>query len=367
MANLTAGIVGLPNVGKSTLFNALTEMQVEAANYPFATINPNEGTVIVGDDRIDKLANLINPEKITYATFTFVDIAGLVKGASKGEGLGNKFLENIREVDAICHVVRCFSNSEIIHVQNEVNPLADIEIINTELILSDLETISKRLVRIEGKKKSGNKEAEVEVNFLAKLTSNLDKLIMLNTLKFNEIEQGFLKQLNLITAKPFIMVANIDETDVANANNNAHFLKVKQYAQENNYQCVAISSKIEYEISTLQLEERKQFMQEMGIARSGIQVMSRAAYDLLGLMTYFTFGKKEVRAWTFIKGWKAPQCAGVIHSDFEKGFIKAEVIKWSDLVECKNELNAKALGKMRLEGKEYLMQDGDVCNFKFNV
>lgn len=364
---LTAGIVGLPNVGKSTLFNAITKKGILAANYPFATIDPNVGVVTVPDERLDLLNKLYNPNNLIATTFEFIDIAGLVKGASNGEGLGNKFLANIREVDAICEVVRCFEDKNIIHVEGEVDPIRDIEIIDTELMLSDLEIVDNRLNRI-GKKAvmSKDKESLKEVNVLTKVKESLEKNIPLRRVEFDEDEMFILKPFSLLTIKPIIYMANISEDEI-NESDNAYVTKVKEYAKKDNAEVIVMCAKIESELSELDDEEKKEFLSDLGIEESGLDQLIKATYSLLGLATYFTVGKDEVRAWTFKRGMKAPACAGIIHTDFERGFIKAEVFSYSDLEKYKDEKLLKEAGKLRLEGKDYEMQDGDICLFRFNV
>lgn len=365
--SLTAGIVGLPNVGKSTLFNAITKQEILAANYPFATIDPNVGTVIVPDKRVEVLENMYNPDRTIPTTFEFTDIAGLVKGASTGEGLGNKFLSHIREVDAIVEVVRCFDDKNIIHVDGDVDPIRDIEVINLELIFSDLEIIDNRINKI-GKKAqtSKNKDDLKEYNLLLKIKENLEKNIPARKLEFDEEEQKIISGFRLITAKPIIYVANVSEEDIMNGGNE-YVNRVKEYAKNETAEVVMICAKIESELAELELEEKTAFLQELGIEESGLSSLIKSTYSLLGLATYFTVGSDEVKAWTFRKGMKAPACAGIIHTDFEKGFIRAEVMSYDDLIECGNELKVKEKGKMRLEGKEYIMQDGDICHFRFNV
>lgn len=365
--NLSTGIIGLPNVGKSTLFNAITNSQVEAANYPFATIEPNVGIVNLKDERLDNLAKLINPERIVYSNVKFVDIAGLVKGASKGEGLGNKFLQNIRDVDAICHVVRCFENNDITHVNNIVDPITDVEIINLELIYSDLEIVENRIKRIEKLAKSGDKNAQEEYELMQKIHNTLINNKKVSTLKLNEKELKMISSFNLITNKPTFYVANIGENEINDPKINKHFLALENYAHENNETLIAISAKIESELSQLDETSKKEFMDELGLKDTGLNKVIRHAFNILDLCTFFTFGKVEVRSWVFKKGWTAPECAGVIHSDFEKGFIKAEVIKYDDMMKYKSETAVKENGKLNIEGKTYIMQDGDICNFKFNV
>ena len=365
--SLTAGIVGLPNVGKSTLFNAITKQEILAANYPFATIDPNVGTVIVPDKRVEVLENMYNPDRTIPTTFEFTDIAGLVKGASTGEGLGNKFLSHIREVDAIVEVVRCFDDKNIIHVDGNVDPIRDIEVINLELIFSDLEIIDNRINKI-GKKAqtSKNKDDLKEYNLLLRIKENLEKNIPARKLEFDEEEQKIISGFRLITAKPIIYVANVNEEDIVNGGN-AYVEQVKDYAKNETAEVVMICAKIESELAELELEEKTAFLQDLGIEESGLSSLIKSTYSLLGLATYFTVGTDEVKAWTFKKGMKAPSCAGIIHTDFEKGFIRAEVMSYDDLIECGSELKVKEKGKMRLEGKEYIMQDGDICHFRFNV
>ncbi len=365
--SLTAGIVGLPNVGKSTLFNAITKQEILAANYPFATIEPNVGTVIVPDKRVEVLEKMYMPNKTIPTTFEFTDIAGLVKGASTGEGLGNKFLSHIREVDAIVEVVRCFDDKNIIHVDGNVDPIRDIEVINLELIFSDLEIIDNRINKIAKKAQtSKNKDDLIEYNLLLRIKENLEKNIPARKLEFEEEELKILSSFRLITAKPIIYVANVDE-DTIMAGENEYVKEVREYAKKENTEVVMICAKIESELAELELEEKTAFLKELGIEESGLASLIKSTYSLLGLATYFTVGPDEVRAWTFKKGMKAPACAGLIHTDFEKGFIRAEVMSYQDLIDCGNELKVKEAGKMRLEGKDYLMQDGDICHFRFNV
>ena len=338
---LTAGIVGLPNVGKSTLFNAITKSQVEAANYPFATIQPNVGVVEVPDYRIDRLVEIFNPKKTIYTTFEFTDIAGLVKGASQGEGLGNQFLSNIRLTDAICHVVRCFDNPDITHVENSVDPIRDIEIINLELTLADLQTIENRRSKIERKAKTNkDKESLDELALLDRLQPILEEGKPARSLELNEDEQILMKGYNLLTAKPMIYVAN---------------------------QVVALCAQMEEELSGLDKEEKDAFLEELGVETSGLDQLIQKAYAVLDLCTFLTAGEDECRAWTFKKGMKAPDCAGVIHTDFKKGFIRAEVYRFEDIDELGSELAIKEAGRLRLEGKDYVVQDGDVMHFRFNV
>lgn len=365
--SLTAGIVGLPNVGKSTLFNAITKKNILAANYPFATIDPNVGIVVVPDKRLDFLNSLYKPASLVATTFEFTDIAGLVKGASNGEGLGNKFLSHIREVDAIVEVVRCFEDKNIIHVENEIDPIRDIEIIEVELILADLEIIENRFNKI-GKKASlsNDKDVKKEALILEKLKKALESNITIRRLELDEEEKKVIKHFNLLTSKPIIYMANVSEDDLL-LGENEYVKKVKEYALKENSEVIVVCAKIESELSELNEEEKKQFLLDLGIEESGLDQLIKATYTLLGLETFFTAGTDEVKAWTFKKGMKAPACAGIIHTDFEKGFIKAEIMSYDDLVTCGNEKLVKEAGKMRLEGKEYLMKDGDICYFRFNV
>lgn len=363
--SLTAGIVGLPNVGKSTLFNAITKKNILAANYPFATIEPNVGIVTVPDKRLDFLNELFQPKSLVPTTFEFTDIAGLVKGASHGEGLGNKFLSHIRNVDAICEVVRCFDDTNITHVEGETNPLRDIEIIDVEFIFCDLEVVDNRLSKIEKKAiSSKDKEAIKEVQLLKKIKSALEDNIPARKLEYDKDELKILKAFNLLTMKPIIYVANIKEEDICNENN--YVKEVKEYAKKDGSEVIVLCAKIEEELSGFEEEEKLAYLKELNIEESGLDKLIKASYSLLGLQTFFTAGPKEVRAWTFKRGMKAPQCAGIIHSDFEKGFIRAEVISFSDMEKYKGEKECKEAGKLRSEGKEYLMQDGDICLFRFN-
>jgi len=360
------GIVGLPNVGKSTLFNALTAAKADAENYPFCTIEPNVGIVSVPDERLEMLAQLVKPEKITPATIEFFDIAGLVKGASKGEGLGNKFLSHIREVQAIVHVVRCFEDPNVTHVEGKINPINDIEIINLELMLSDLEIIENRLPKVE-KMAKGDKSYKKELDLLNKLKDSIDKNIPLRNLNFTSEEIELVRNFNLLSLKPVLYVCNISEEDLIKEEENNYVQLVKQYADKEGSQVIAISGKIESEIALLDKEEKEIFLMELGLKESGLDRLIKASYDLLGLMSFLTAGPKEVRAWTIKKGTKAPQAAGKIHSDMEKGFIRAEVINYKDLIECGGSTQAKEKGLVRLEGKDYIIQDGDVVLFRFNV
>ena len=365
--SLTAGIVGLPNVGKSTLFNAITKQHILAANYPFATIESNVGVVIVPDKRLDFLNSLYQPKSLVPTTFEFTDIAGLVKGASKGEGLGNQFLSHIREVDAIVEVVRCFEDKNIIHVENEIDPIRDIEIINVELMLSDLEIVDSRISRI-GKKANQTRDKEMikELDLLNKIKNSLEENIPVRQIELNEDEQKLISPFRLITSKPIIYMANISEDDLAN-DGNEYVELIRDYASKEHSKVITVSAKIEEELSELEDEERDMFLKELGVQSGGLDKLIQATYSLLGLATYFTSGTDEVRAWTFKKGMKAPECAGIIHTDFQKGFIRAEVMSYEALKECGDEKKVREAGKMRLEGKEYLMQDGDICYFRFNV
>lgn len=365
---LKAGIVGLPNVGKSTLFNAITNSKVEAANYPFATIKPNIGIVSVPDKRVDELVKIFNPRKTIYTTFEFFDIAGLVKGASKGEGLGNQFLANIRECDAIIEVVRCFENNEIIHVENSVDPVRDIEIINLELIMADLDTCSNRLGKIENKARiSKDKEALLEVNVLSKIKETLSNEKPIRSLSFNEDEKKILKNFGFLTAKPIIYVANVSDDVLSDVENDKYYKAVKEYAENENAQVLAISCEIEAELSTYSKEEKEEFLKMIGATSSGLEKLITATYKLLDLSTFFTVGEDEVRAWTFKNGMLAPDCAGIIHTDFKKGFIKAETYTYEDIIKYGSEQALKEAGKIRIEGKDYIAKDGDIFFFKFNV
>ncbi|MCB0220342.1 MAG: redox-regulated ATPase YchF [Chrysiogenetes bacterium] len=359
------GIVGLPNVGKSTIFNALTAAGAQAENYPFCTIEPNTGMVIVPDARLDKIASMVKPLKVVPTTMEFVDIAGLVKGASKGEGLGNQFLSHIRSTDAICHVVRCFEDPNVVHVEGSVDPKRDIEVIRTELILADLESISKRADKAQKMAKSGNAQLKAESEFLNGLMAHLDAGDPAITYAVPEAMQQFFRDCFLITAKKVLYVANVDEAALANGNE--HTQTVEAIAKAEGAEVVRICGKIEGELSELDAEEQQAFLEDLGLEEPGLNRLIFAGYTLLGLISYFTAGEKEARAWTITRGMSAPQAAGKIHTDFEKGFIRAEVIAYDDFIACGGEAGAKEKGKLRVEGKEYIVQDGDVMHFRFNV
>ena len=365
--SLTAGIVGLPNVGKSTLFNAITNQKILAENYPFATIEPNVGVVTVPDKRMDKLKEMYEPNRFIPTSYEFTDIAGLVKGASKGEGLGNKFLSHIREVDAIVEVVRCFDDGKIIHVEGAIDPIRDIETINLELAISDLDIINNRLDRVAKKARTTkNKDDLVEVEALEKAKKALEENIPLRRVEFTKDEKKLLKSYSFLTIKPIIYLANIKESELAEEDN-MYVKQVQEYAAKENAKVVSLCAKVEEELSELDPSDKQEMLEGLGLDGSGLDKLITATYDILGLATYFTVGKDEVRAWTFKKGMNAKQCAGIIHTDFERGFIRAEVISYNDLIECGSELKVKEAGKARLEGKDYLMQDGDICHFRFNV
>jgi len=365
---LTAGIVGLPNVGKSALFNAITRSGAHTANYPFATVDPNVGVVEVPDERLDLITKIVKPKKTIPTIFEFTDIAGIVQGASKGEGLGNKFLSHIREVDAIVQVVRAFDDENVIHVDNTIDPIRDIDTLNLELIFADLEIVEKRIPKIEKKALlKVDKESVFEYEILTKILDTLMSNSPIRSIKFNEYELAFIKNFNFLTHKKMIYVANINEEALANYNENEYVIKIKEFAKIENSEVVVISAKIEAELSELDDEEKAMFLEDLGVKVSGLDKLIQRSYKLLGLETFFTVGPKEVKAWTFKKGMKAPQCAGVIHSDFQRGFIKAETISYEDFIKYNGEQGAKDAGKNRFEGKEYIVQDGDVMHYRFNV
>lgn len=363
---LTAGIVGLPNVGKSTLFNAITKAGALAANYPFATIDPNVGIVEVPDSRLIKLEEMVQPKKTIPTTFEFTDIAGIVKGASKGEGLGNKFLSHIREVDAICQVVRAFDDENVTHVSGRVNPLDDIEVINMELVLADLESVEKRLPKIEKMARQKDKTAEMELRILTQIKEALEDGKPVRSIDFNEDDQKWVNQAQLLTSKKMLYIANVGEDEIGDKDNDK-VKAIREYSANEDSEVIVISAKIEEEIATLDDEDKEMFLEDLGIEEPGLDRLIRTTYDLLGLSTYFTAGVQEVRAWTFKQGMTAPQCAGIIHTDFERGFIRAEVTSYEDYVQHGGENGAKEAGRQRLEGKDYIMQDGDIVHFRFNV
>ena len=367
MSNLEVGIVGLPNVGKSTLFNAITKAGAEAANYPFCTIEPNVGVVDVPDERLGKLLAMYRSKRIIPASVRFVDIAGLVKGAAQGEGLGNKFLAHIRQVDAVAQVVRCFSDDNITHVEGGLDPLRDIEIINTELCLADLDTVEKRAERVQKLLKSGDKKAQAELNILSRIKEMLEQALPARRVEMSADEAALVRDLNLLTLKPILFVANVGEDEVAAPDANPHVQKVREYACQEGAAVIAVSAKVESEIAELPDEDAREFLQELGLDESGLDKLIKASFQLLGLITFLTAGEQEVRAWTITSGTKAPAAGGKIHSDIERGFIRAEIVSFDELMAAGSQAAAREKGQVRLEGKEYVMKDGDVTYFRFNV
>lgn len=361
------GIVGLPNVGKSTLFNAITKAGAESANYPFCTIDPNIGIVSVPDERLNMLAKMYNPKKVTPTAIEFLDIAGLVKGASRGEGLGNKFLSHIREVDSIIHVVRCFDDGDIVHVEGSVDPVRDIETINLELVFADLEAIEKRIEKTRKQMKSGDKKYQAELNILEGIKDTLEKGLPARSMKFETEQIDYVEQLFLLTWKPVMYCANVSEDGISTQDQNPYIAKVREIAQAENSEVIVICAKIEEEIAQLEDDEKKMFLEELGLPESGLDKLIKASYKLLGLISFLTAGDTEVRAWTIPNGTKAPRAAGKIHSDIERGFIRAEIVAFDDLIRCGSHAAAKEQGLVRSEGKEYIMKDGDVTLFRFNV
>ena len=361
--SLKCGIVGLPNVGKSTLFNCLSNAKAQSANFPFCTIEPNIARVNIPDERLNKLSNLVDPEKVIPSFMEFVDIAGLVKGAHSGEGLGNKFLSHIRETQCFAHVIRCFEDENVIHVEGRVSPINDLETIETELILADLEVVSKRKESVQKKLRSGDKTTQKEFDILEKIQINLDSNKPVRDIDFEDNDKAFLKQLQLVTSKPFFFIANIHEDE----EKNMHLAELEEYAKQHNLEILKVFAKAEGELIDLEQEERKEYLEMMGLKEPALNTIIRKGYEMLDLFSYFTAGPKEVRAWSIKRNATAPQAAGKIHTDFERGFIKAEVIGFDDYIECGGELKAKEQGKLRLEGKEYIVKDGDVIHFKFNV